>query len=493
MFKDECLESITVTSDIKEEKYVRDQFSQTKSIKINSAACQAIDRIDVDIQTDFEHELPQKTRMKIDTSKALSNFLLSVYPVISEQLVANIRSRAFDGYDVDWNDDDENDTTSCLHTLNNKASPDQKITSVCWNSTGSVIAASSGSYEHESWCVHQSFIYLWNIDRSNINASIPDKIIDSDTCLMSISFHPKQPALLTGGDFSGKIYIWDMSQDDNTLVAYSGKELISHQEPVTKITWLNSVSLRKHELVSVGCDGRILLWEFNQLRKELKIMKKFLLQSDNIPRSLRLGMTRSDIKLGIMCVSISSHKKDVLFIGTENGAVLMCLTESPTRPSNSDADFLSPPIQAFEGHLGTVNAIDASPHFEDIFLTCGSDMSVHIYNTHQVKPLIILEPVSEYIFSTQWSRSRPTVFFVATGHILVFDLSSNGISPVSQINTADKKKLSIHSLACNAYQHNVLATGDSNGFIKVWSLPQKFTQEKAGETNFFNNIESSDL
>ena len=161
MFKDETLDGVDIISDIKEDKYVRDQLCQTKTIEYTEKGSQAISRKDANVQTDFEQDLPQVTRMRVDNSKILSDFMLKVYPSIHEQLLANIRSHAFDNYEVNWDENEEQDRTSCLHTLNcNQQSQESVVTSLAWNATGSVIAAAFGSLDHESWCVHQSFIYL---------------------------------------------------------------------------------------------------------------------------------------------------------------------------------------------------------------------------------------------------------------------------------------------------------------------------------------------
>ena len=105
MFSDESLACIDIQSHAKEETYVRDQQCQTKEMKSNEKSCQAISRCSAEVQTEVQTELPQSTRMRVDNSSGLSNFMLSVYPGMSEQLLANTRSHCFDGYEVgscDW-------------------------------------------------------------------------------------------------------------------------------------------------------------------------------------------------------------------------------------------------------------------------------------------------------------------------------------------------------------------------------------------------------
>ena len=496
MFTDENLESVTIQSHAKAEIYVRDQLCQTKLVKDDEKSCQAITRQHVEVQTSTENELPQSTRMHIDTSKDLINFMLSVYPIMSEQLIANMRSHCFDGYEVDWEENTDTDETICTHNLRNVKNSNLKVTSLSWNSTGSVIAASLGSFDHDTWCIHQSFIYLWNIDRSKIDEENPYKIIDCDTCLLDISFHPKQPGLLAGGNFAGKLFIWDMTNEDNTLVAYSGKDTTSHHEPISKVVWRNSVKLRTHELVTVGYDGCILIWEFNQLKKELQLVNRYLLLSNSVSRSFRKHGLKSDLEIGISAIDFQYNNQESLYVGCENGGVFKCTLDANKSQKIQYRDnqtYLSPITKTFHGHIAAVNAINSSPHFENIFLTCASDMIVHIYNMQQVKPIITIEPVSEYLFGAQWSACRPTVFYISTskGKMLIFDLTVSTVAPISVINVQDDNSV-VQCLSYNNLQNNIIATGDACGIVKLWGLPSQFTQEKHNEISYFDALKDDE-
>ena len=166
--------------------------------------------------------------------------------------------------------------------------------------------------------------------------------------------------------------------------------------------------------------------------------------------------------------------------------MLSCLISGKSNTS-SESGFISPLLQAFEGHVGAVNCIDSSPHFENLFLTCGSDLSVQLYNTSQAAPVLKLEPGNDKIQSAKWSQSRPTVIFVATKNLLIYDLLADSILPISLVKN-DNKEIFINSLACNLYQHNILANGDSKGLIKVWKLPNEYSVEKHGESRFFKSL-----
>ena len=497
MFKDETLDGVDIISDIKEDKYVRDQLCQTKTIEYTEKGSQAISRKDANVQTDFEQDLPQVTRMRVDNSKILSDFMLKVYPSIHEQLLANIRSHAFDNYEVNWDENEEQDRTSCLHTLNcNQQSQESVVTSLAWNATGSVIAAAFGSLDHESWCVHQSFIYLWNIDRANIDESKADRVIDSDVCLMSISFHSKHPGLLVGGDFSGKIYIWDMSDEENMLVAYSGKDVISHQEPITRIKWSSLKSSRNHELISVGTDGKILIWCYNDLKKSLVITKKFILRCEDIPRKFRHSVSsKVNLEIGITCLSFSHKNTNALYVGTENGNVLKCSTDSKLKGKIDvkGTSYNVPFIQAYKGHIGSVSAIEACPHKENIFLTCGSDKLMHIYSVQQQVPLMVIESCSRYFLTAEWSSFSTTVFFGSTkeGLVLAYNLLEDAITPVESI-VVQKSNVPVIALCYNTKQRDIMATGDKMGIVKIWKVSDVCLQDRQEGFTYFEDLEMSD-
>uniref|UniRef100_T2M823 WD repeat-containing protein 34 n=1 Tax=Hydra vulgaris TaxID=6087 RepID=T2M823_HYDVU len=488
MFKDEVFDVVEILSDVRVEKYVSDQSSQTKKLQTSNALCQSSDKKTQEVQTDFEQILPQSTLIQIDNSKKLVDFIKSVEPLISEQLIANIRSHAFDDYVVDWNENEKLTEVVCKYSLKYSDLPSEKlVTSLTWNAVGSVIAAALGCGDHESWCIHQSFVCFWNIDRDSINFGRPDKIIENDVCITSLSFHPNESALIIGGDFSGKIYIWDLSQQDNYLICFSGKDEFSHQEPVSRVLWMKSKSSRSHKFVSSGLDGKICVWEFNQLKKELILNKCFLLPSN---RMRTFKNSKSDSLLGITCVTQCPSDLSHILLGTENGSVFRCSIEFDIS-GKERKEYAA--TTSFEGHSVSVNSIDASQCVDDLFLTCSSDMTVRVYCLNKRKPIFIIEPTSKYLLSARWSLSRPAVFYLlsADGNFIIYDLLLNSVSADSTL-LIQQEHLPVPSIALNNSQLDIFATGDFKGNIQIWSLPSIYVNEKNTEKLFFKEFEENE-
>lgn len=77
------------------------------------------------------------------------------------------------------------------------------VSCVDWSSTGSVVGVSFGAPEHDDWCDHRGTIAVWNINRSDFDANQPERVIEASSCVLSLAFHPANPALFTAGTFNG--------------------------------------------------------------------------------------------------------------------------------------------------------------------------------------------------------------------------------------------------------------------------------------------------
>lgn len=88
------------------------------------------------------------------------------------------------------------------------------MTDMVWNCSGSIVAASYGRYQHEGSCSDKAFVYCWHISKRNFDTDSPTYILESNTCIMSLEFHPTRSTWLAGGSFQGQVYLWDISRQD---------------------------------------------------------------------------------------------------------------------------------------------------------------------------------------------------------------------------------------------------------------------------------------
>lgn len=495
MFSDEAQEAVEFHSSWKSERSVKDAVAQTSEIITYEADVQTVHKVDQEVQTEEEEDEKGKLVFLCEEeNQNLVNFILRVYPELSRQLQANTTSHAFDGFEVSV--DEATSSVSCTHTLMNAvlAEEELQVTGLSWNSTGSVIAASYGRFDHEHWCTHKSALCTWNIDRRSIDPNKPDASIDLSSCLMCITFHPKLPSVIAGGTFNGEIQVWDTGREDETVIATSGMGSDSHREPVTKVLWSLDPSSKasKYQILSISGDGKVLVWQMSPGSRDLKLVSGFLLQTDSVPRSIRLSKARGDTEMGVTSMSFSHEDRNLFVLGSEAGGVFKCSMTSrgpPLTNAYSSVPLRSPVTFSFSPHFGPVFSVDCSPYHRNLFLTCGTDASVRLYSMLQSKPLFSVEPGAGYLFRVRWSPSRALVFSVVTadGRLLIYDLKVNRVNPVVTLEvTANKSP--VYSLEYNIQRRQTVATGDSQGRIKIWRLSDDLTTQSAREEEFLAAI-----
>lgn len=494
MFSDEAQEAVEFHSSWKSERSLKDAVAQTSEIITYEADVQTVHKVDQEVQTEEEDEKGKLVFLCEEENQNLVNFILRVYPELSRQLQANTTSHAFDGFEVSV--DEATSSVSCTHTLMNAvlAEEELQVTGLSWNSTGSVIAASYGRFDHEHWCTHKSALCTWNIDRRSIDPNKPDASIDLSSCLMCITFHPKLPSVIAGGTFNGEIQVWDTGREDETVIATSGMGSDSHREPVTKVLWSLDPSSKasKYQILSISGDGKVLVWQMSPGSRDLKLVSGFLLQTDSVPRSIRLSKARGDTEMGVTSMSFSHEDRNLFVLGSEAGGVFKCSMTSrgpPLTNAYSSVPLRSPVTFSFSPHFGPVFSVDCSPYHRNLFLTCGTDASVRLYSMLQSKPLFSVEPGAGYLFRVRWSPSRALVFSVVTadGRLLIYDLKVNRVNPVVTLEvTANKSP--VYSLEYNLQRRQTVATGDSQGRIKIWRLSDDLTTQSAREEEFLAAI-----
>ncbi|XP_013407902.1 WD repeat-containing protein 34 [Lingula anatina] len=494
MFSDETLECVEFKTSWKKERSVTDSYAQTREILTDELGIQSRETVDTEIQT--EEEQDKELHLLNDNPESLGSFLNSVYPIMSKELEKNSRSHAFDGYDVSW--EEKAVAVDCIHTLSHSALNEElQVTGLSWNSTGSVLAAAFGKFDHEDWCTHKSALCSWNLDRRNINSTKPDISVDLPSCLMCIAFHPKQPSWIAGGTFTGEVMLWDTSKEDEMLIASSGIGGDAHREPVSKLRWIPDPESRgkKFNIVSISSDGKILVWQIFPHQQALRLIDGFVLLTESLPRNFRPKGQRGDQEVGVTCISFSYEDPMTFVIGSESGCIFKCSTNAKGTPAGrhitSSVPLNSPVTFAFNPHHGPVYDVQCSPFHRNLFMSCGSDTSARLYSMLQGHPITIMEPSAGYLFSSKWSPVRPMVFAVATedGYLLIYDLKHSHVTPVQKLEAKEP----LYALEFNVHKRHLLATGGGRGTIQVWHLSDDLASQGSREVEMLAEIaETSD-
>ncbi|ORX54231.1 WD40 repeat-like protein [Piromyces finnis] len=494
-------DNINFNSTWKQVKKTSVNSCQTDPIKYIDKAIQSLKLKDAEVQVDIkEQTLKQFMELNEQQRIRLENFLQSVEGYISKVLLKNIKDESFKGYEVNW---DENVVENvCKHILNNPMKYDDMVcTSMDWNSSGTIIASSYGSYKHENWCKHQGYINLWSLSQKNFDPNKPTYTLEVPSCIMSIQWHPILPSYLVGGLFNGDIVIWNINnQLDDTIVLKSIQSEYTHQEPVASLSWISSSFTdmtsrnNQYNILSIGNDGKILVWEIQNSFIYPKLMSN--LYMNYIPRTIReVNISiKKGIPLGATDISYSCERNDELIITTEPGYVMKCnlrrfvhlpkpLIEKDVfsnDPSNiiiqqpsENIQTINPSDFHYIRHFGPIHNVECSPFHRSLFLTCGSDGTVHLHSFLQATPLIVIEPPVKYSPTVvKWLNSRPSVFAIGSdnGNIYFYDLQKSSFIPVNVIEASTKPIMSIAFNNNMVHSIPYMASVDQDNIVKIWRL-----------------------
>jgi len=136
-----------------------------------------------------------------------------------------------------------------------------QCTGLSWNATGSIIATSYGRTDITGWCGFPGAVCMWNIFGKSFDANNPDYVLDHTSCITSVKCHPTHPSLVAAGSFNGEVVLWDLNSPE-APIAISPIIEYSHKEPILDLGWLYDPVRKVWLVVSVGADGKILLWDY---------------------------------------------------------------------------------------------------------------------------------------------------------------------------------------------------------------------------------------
>nr|ABX82716.1 cytoplasmic dynein-2 intermediate chain protein [Tetrahymena thermophila] len=484
----------------------------------------------------------------------LYRFLKRVYPMINNALNTNIK--ALEYYQPKWTDyrKDIGCIYNLSNALNKTIEQENQleITDISWNCTGLIIAAAYGKFEHKGTSNERSFVCAWNLSKRNFAENKPSIVIETEVSLTCIQFHPTKPNILAGGSFNGEVFVWDLQDEEENLVCKSNIDEYFHREAITQLQWNETQkqgSLQvQQQLFSLSTDGKVLQWTVNLDRVQN--------QQENSLAYPAKGyfMVRKKegevVSVGGLCFAQYQEDKNNFIVGSEAGSVVRAqidLSQRPVQEQQSVSQKLTwkpstfpfmmnivsknlmeikmgveqycgakgireiqldhifnskpevsklypnPVKSAYEPHLGPVYSISFSPFYKSLFITSSLDGSVKLFDFFASKSIYSVENFGNYIFRSEWSPKRPSVFgaCMSNGEVIFYDLIDNKISP---INIIEPKGMEIGTQALqlkfNNKQTDLVAVTYSKCQIKIYQLCDNLITPKKDElSNFIKLIE----
>ncbi|KAM7369427.1 hypothetical protein PAMP_013696 [Pampus punctatissimus] len=498
MFTDEALDSVSVRSLWRksQQSVQESRGCQTRAVHSTDAEAQTVSTTISCTQTEPQdqttEELLQQHHNELEPElPGLKDFLQRVEDAVIRELVRNSRSHAFDWFQVNW--EDHSHPVSCLYRLQHPSAQDRglHVTSVSWSCTGSVIACAYGRIDDGDWSTEKSYVCMWNLERRGLNPKQADLVIEVSTSVSALCCHPRQPALIAGGLYSGEVMLWDTSRTQDPVLAQTGMTADSHREPVYQVAWVPLQKRGEFGVLSASSGGRVLLWTVDWDQGGFVLNAAYALVQQQVPHNS--FKARGSSTVGVTSLALSPWDSDTFLVGSEGGLLLRCSFSSQTpaaAPSEGQSVTLrAPAVFSFKPHSGPIHSIHCSPFHRNLFVSAGTDGLAHLHSLLQANPLLSLRVSDSYIFQVQWSPTRPLLFAAATGkgEVQILDLSSRSLRPAATINQGGAGQAAT-CLSFNCQNPHLLAVGNTDGTVGVWHLSTNLTEQSPRESSQLEQI-----
>ncbi|KAI9140006.1 hypothetical protein BKA69DRAFT_591146 [Paraphysoderma sedebokerense] len=276
---------------------------QTDYISISEKEVQSAFRSDAKVQTDPDPTDLSSSINQLNvldsTDKLLSRnetlslnqFLSTIESTVSNLLIQNVRSRAFDEFSSQFeymkslfnpNVGDAKDIIETLYELSDESILHNDLSletiAIDWSKTGQSVGILYGSKGGSVWGTQRGYFCSWNLASKQLNPRKADITVEIPSSPMHLAYHPDLPNLIIVSTFTGSLHLIDTaallsSSESSYIVASSENDNHSHHEPVSSVVWISARSLNlnpqvkkkiqhigQYFILSAGNDGNLLIY-----------------------------------------------------------------------------------------------------------------------------------------------------------------------------------------------------------------------------------------
>ncbi|KAH8280411.1 hypothetical protein KR018_006582 [Drosophila ironensis] len=319
------------------------------------------------------------------------------------------------------------------------------VTEILFNPTYyDLFAVCFGSHDFMKQ-MNEGYLCLFTVK----NPSFPDYIIQVDSGVMCCDIHPTYPFLVVIGQYDGNVAVYNLREDCKEPLYVSKGVNCKHSEAVWEIRWGPDMTDGEVNFFSVSSDGRVFNWI---------LMQNKLWVTSIITLYRADGMvdgpdgTKVALKSGGCSMVFHPTDKKVFLVGTECGYIYKCSTS-----------FSSKYLMTYNAHNMSVYRMDFNRFNSNIFVSCGGDWRVKVWEDMRADPLFIFD-LGSAVGDVKWAPYSSTVFAAVTteGKVHVFDLNVNKYKPICIQAVVPKRKNKLTRLAFNE-KLAFIVVGDEKG------------------------------
>jgi len=296
------------------------------------------------------------------------------------------------------------------------------------------------------------------------NTKHPEFVLNTVSGVMSLDFHPDHPSLLCVGCYDGTVLVFDIRTGDPKPMFESKDPKSKHTDPVWQVCWQKDVAGKNLNFFSISSDGKVMNWIMNKTELLNEMVVELKLQPGEDSEN-EAEQKEDDALIGLAGGTCFDFNKDpskqgLFLVGTEEGGL-----SSYSR--NAGSSFLC----SFAGHHQAIYTVKWNPFHPGIFLTCGADWTVKLWDIDTVQPVMVFD-LGCAVADISWAPFSSTVFAVGTydRKVSVYDIEVDKHAPVISMPFKQKNsKVHITHLAFNPEVH-ILGVGCDNGQTQIIKL-----------------------
>jgi dynein intermediate chain 1 len=325
----------------------------------------------------------------------------------------------------------------------------KQVTSICWNPKyKDLFAVGYGSYDFLKET--SGLICCYTVK----NPTWPEYSFTTESGVMCLDFHIKNPALLAVGLYDGTVMVFDIRAKSNKAIYQSTVRTMKHTDPVWQVSWDKEDML----FFSVSSDGRVSKWTLmkNKLEPEEVLKLKLVLDQekellDNKKESFLYGLA------GGMCFDFNPFNDDQFLVGTEEGKIHLC-----------SKAYSGQYLETYEGHFLAVYAVKWNKFHPRVFLSCSADWKIKMWDKELTRPILSYD-LGCAVGDVEWAPYSSTVFaaVIYTGQLYVYDLSQEKHKFMCE-HTAMKDAVANH-VSFNQ-EDPIILVGDQKGGVNSFIL-----------------------
>ncbi|XP_051568768.1 dynein axonemal intermediate chain 4-like [Myxocyprinus asiaticus] len=342
----------------------------------------------------------------------------------------------------------------------------RNVSSMAWNKRNpDLLAVGYGQFNFKDQ--KSGLVSCWSLK----NPMWPEKIFHCESGVTALDFSACIASQLAVGMYDGSIAIYNTQSTEQTPIIDSSDCANIHTGPVWQVKWIDHETALSGEekgetLISVSADGRISKWF---LRKGLECIDLMKLKKTNMRSERRPKPDKREELFEVlisqhtsgMCFDFHPNDLNIYLAGTEEGQIHKC-------SYSYNEQFLN----TYTAHKGAVYKITWSPFSPDIFLSCSSDWTIHLWRQDLLKPVLSFTSGQKAVYDIMWSPHCATVFgAVSEGRVEIWDLRVSILDPTIVSVTSPGVKA---TALLFTPETDCVLVGDSEGHVSVYKL-ENFT------------------